>query len=112
MEKNTKGIREEIPMQSVLQTMERQLCPCPPWQFEVEQERAQSVMVPQGKPVLHGAPGTACSSLEGGPRAVTDLLAGLVTPVGTHDREIHSCRTAPCVEGAHAGAVHEELQLV
>lgn len=69
------------------------------------------MVTPRGKPVLQRAPGRAHGSWERGPHALTDLLQDLGPHRGSTPERSVPAGLHP-MEGAHAGAIREELQLV
>lgn len=66
---------------------------------------------PHGKPVLWRSPGRAHGLWERGPHALTDLLQDLGPHQGSTPERSIPAGMHP-MEGAHAGAICEELQLV
>ena len=102
------GAGAEIPLQPVVKTHGEAGCALQPWRLTLEQISTCSHGGPHtgaggcpkeavtcGKPVLEQAPGGTCDPMERGAQAGAGLLAGPMTPRGTH-----------------AGAVGEELQPV
>ena len=61
-----------------------------------KQEDARRRLWPCREPALEQAPGRTCRPVERGAYAGAGLLAGLVTPWGTHIGAACSWRTAPC----------------
>ena len=93
------GAGAEIPLQPVGKTMVRQAVPLHPMEVNggadihlqpVEDPMLEEGDVPQrrlwprGKPALEQAAGKTCGPMERGAHAGAGLLAGLVTPWGTH----------------------------
>jgi len=92
------GSEAEIPLQPMEKTMVRQAVPMQPMGVRggadiylqavedptPEQMGAQRRLSPHGEPTLEQAPGNTCGPVERGAHAGAGLLAGLVTPWGTH----------------------------
>lgn len=88
------GAVAEIPLQAMVQTMVRQLCPRSPWRSMAEQRSTCSWWRTQGgecaqrrlwlheKPVLEQVPGRSCSRVETGAHTGAGLLGFIIDPVG------------------------------
>jgi len=68
-----------------------------------EQVDAWRKLWPHGKPMLEQVPARTCRPVERGAHAKAGLLAGLVTPRGTHAGATCSWRTAPHGKGPTLG---------
>ena len=75
-----------------------------------EQVDARRRLWPHGAPTLELAPGRSCGPVERGAHTGAGLLAGLVTPWGTHARAVHE-ELHPAGR-THAGAVRGGLSPV
>ena len=101
----------EIPLQPVVKTMVRQAVPLQPMKVHGGGGGClKEAVTPWEKPVVEQVPGWTCGPTKKEAHTRAGLLAGLVTPWGTHAGAV--CEGLQPVGRIHIGAVHGGLSPV